>query len=343
VNAARRSHVRNSWTRLVSIAIPPYSGFSRHQRALLRRPRQTTASGVKEQIIFPEIQSDQNRPNSWDGHHHFHVGRGRQAWTRAARSLQLSCSVNRVRHGQNQHASCARKAPPQGSEEIRRPARRAQRVDPRSEDRGGGARQRRQFQNCSSSRGRCGRRAGSATRCFHNRTFARRCTASLDWRAPKLARGRPIVGANFRACRRPAGEARTMSMTDPIGRSSDPHPQRAVRGQAHSGRGGIEAEACDSQGIEGRRLYRFVQTSRRPVRRARCPSNSSITTAGRSSIASQTHQPSGSPESIAARTNCRGYWGGPRRGGGFHAAGHHVGQAGARGRYPGGEVLFVVQ
>src|SRR5260221_851274 len=57
------------------------------------------------------------------------------------------------------------------------------------------------------------RRAGSAT-AVPSPDVRAACTASMDWRAPNCAR-RPIVG-KFRACRRPAGEARTMSMTDPI-------------------------------------------------------------------------------------------------------------------------------
>ena len=36
-----------------------HPGFSRHQHALVRRPRHITGLGVKEQIIFPEIQYDQ--------------------------------------------------------------------------------------------------------------------------------------------------------------------------------------------------------------------------------------------------------------------------------------------
>src|SRR6202140_5923581 len=40
------------------------------------------------------------------------------------------------------------------------------------------------------------------------------CTVNLDWRAPSCAR-LPIA-VRFQACRRRVGEARTMSMTDPI-------------------------------------------------------------------------------------------------------------------------------
>src|ERR1700676_3842308 len=40
------------------------------------------------------------------------------------------------------------------------------------------------------------------------------CTASSGWRAPSCAR--PPIAARFRAFRRRVGEARTMSMTDPI-------------------------------------------------------------------------------------------------------------------------------
>src|ERR1700724_4493295 len=40
------------------------------------------------------------------------------------------------------------------------------------------------------------------------------CTASSGWRAPNCAR--PPTAARFQACRRRVGEARTMSMTDPI-------------------------------------------------------------------------------------------------------------------------------
>jgi len=134
-------------------------------------------------------------------------------------------------------------------------------------------------------------------------------------------------------------EARTMSMTDPIADLLTRIRNAQSAGKPTVGVGASKLKLAILKVLKDEG-YIVRTTSRRPVRRARCPSNSSITTAGRSSIASNASavRVSGS---IAARTNCRGYWR-PRRGGGFHAAGHHVGQAGARGR-TGGEVLFVVQ
>ena len=77
--------------RLVNIAIPANSRFSRHQHPLLRRPRQLQP-GRQGTDHFSGNSVRPDRSNSWHGHHHLHVGRGRQTWTRAARSFQLSVS-----------------------------------------------------------------------------------------------------------------------------------------------------------------------------------------------------------------------------------------------------------
>ena len=75
--------------RLVNIAIPRIRDFRGISTALLRRPRQLQP-GRQGTDHFPGDPVRPDRSNSWHGHHHLHVGRGRQARTRAARSLQLS-------------------------------------------------------------------------------------------------------------------------------------------------------------------------------------------------------------------------------------------------------------
>ena len=75
--------------RLVNIAIPRIRDFRGISAALLRRPRQLQP-GREGTDHFPGDPVRPDRSDPRDGHHHLDVGRGRQARTRAARSLQLS-------------------------------------------------------------------------------------------------------------------------------------------------------------------------------------------------------------------------------------------------------------
>jgi large subunit ribosomal protein L5 len=95
--------------RLVSIAIPRIRDF----RGISTRSfdgRGNYSLGVKEQIIFPEIQYDQIDQIRGMDITISTSARGRQAWTRAARSLQLSVPQVGLRPWPKRTCSCARSA-----------------------------------------------------------------------------------------------------------------------------------------------------------------------------------------------------------------------------------------
>ena len=74
--------------RLITIAMPRIRDF-RGMSAARFDGRGNYSMGVKEQIIFPEIQYDTDRSAARHGHHHHHHGARQQARPGTAGSLQL--------------------------------------------------------------------------------------------------------------------------------------------------------------------------------------------------------------------------------------------------------------
>ena len=155
------------------------------------------------------------------------------------------------------------------------------------------------------------------------------CTANSAWRAPSCAR-RPIA-ARFQACRRRVGEARTMSMTDPIADLLTRIRNAQSAGKPTVGMGASKLKVAILKVLkdEGYIADFGVDSSRRqehPVHRTQVSRRPSGHRSHR------THQPSG-PAHLSRQGRAAQGAGRLGRRRGFHSPGHHVRQASARGRH----------
>jgi len=66
----RREKMYEFLDRLITIALPRVRDFRGVSPEELRRPRQTTRSASREQIVFPEIDYDKIDEVPRHGHHH---------------------------------------------------------------------------------------------------------------------------------------------------------------------------------------------------------------------------------------------------------------------------------
>ncbi len=124
--------------RLISVAMPRIRDF----RGISPRGfdgRGNYSMGVREQIIFPEIQYDADRSAAWHGHHDHDHGARQQARPGVAGRFQLSvpqvsgrAALEGQRYGQDQYGG-AREATRAGGEEVCGQARAAQGNHPQPE------------------------------------------------------------------------------------------------------------------------------------------------------------------------------------------------------------------
>ena len=168
--------------RLINIAMPRIRDF----RGVSPRSfdgRGNYTLGVKEQIIFPEIQYDQVDQIRGHGHHHHYDGRGRQSRPSAARGFQLpvpEVTRTNVSLWLRRTWSSARSGAPKVVKKYAAKRAKLKELIRSPEDLARGA------------RGRAGGAAEAAARCQPGRASAiaarspaarAACTASSGWRA----------------------------------------------------------------------------------------------------------------------------------------------------------------